>query len=52
MIVLDLTDDEKAMLRNSVNSLSAQMNAGAARVFVSLVDKVNAATAPKEPSSG
>jgi hypothetical protein len=39
---LDLTDDEKRLLRNSLNSLAAQMDLRTARVFVSLVDKINA----------
>ena len=39
---LDLTDDEKTLLRNALNSLQANLNVSGARVLVSLVDKINA----------
>lgn len=46
-MTLELTDDEKNLLRQLVNTASPSMNVATARVFVSLVDKINAATEDK-----
>lgn len=39
---IDLTDDEKTLLRNAMNGLRVQLDVPSARVLVSLVDKINA----------
>lgn len=50
MTKLDLTPDEQALLRKCLNGVSPQMDIRAARVFVSLVNKIDEAF--PEPQQG
>ena len=53
MLTLDLTEDEKTLLRGALNSLAMQMNQTTARVYISLIDKINALIPEqKAPTNG
>lgn len=53
MLTLDLTDDEKMLLRGAINSIVVQLNAAGARALVSLADKINALIPEqKAPTNG